>query len=143
MKQIAVRIPDEVYETLKMHTAQNGQSISEFICSLIGTELETEMKPDSKNIGVRIPEKEYALMKQYIVENQYPGIREFVVSLISDDLQNGSISRKFETEDTSGSFRTISFQTNDAFYKSVRYRVLGLNLSIQDYIKTLIYERTH
>jgi len=142
MKQVLVRIPMELYDSLKMHTIQNDTSISAYVHSLICQDLGMETHKNFITISIRIPEQEYAQLKQAVKESGLP-IKNFVEGLAAEDLKHGSISGKFDAENTSGSSRMLSFSTDKAFHKAMKQRAAELDISFQDYIKSLIYEKTH
>ena len=70
-------------------------------------------------------------------------IKGLVESLILQDIDEKNITERFETEDSRGKCKTISFQVSNNLFKAIKQRILQTDISDQDYMRTLIYSETH
>ena len=112
------------------------------VCQDLGKEIQDEAQKKFKTISSRIPEHEYELLKQTAKERGFP-IYKFVEHLTSADLENEIIHKKFDAEDTSGGEKMVSFSIDKDFHHFLKQRSIDLELSLQDYIKSIIYNETH
>ena len=149
MKVIVSRIPDELYDTLKEQLAQKGQTMDGYLKGLVFNDMNPEKKQTNTNskentrtICFRVPENEYkAVQKAALSENKT--LKDFIKDHVSEDLNEERLSNRFESEDTYGRTRTVSFQADKSFFDTVKARSSAMDITFQDYMKSVIYSVTH
>lgn len=143
MKMLAARIPEELYVQVKQKLAQNGQTMDSNIKNLLSADLNVEIqKNNARVICFKIPENEYTALKSVIL-NRGITIKGFVENLILQDLNEDKPTKHFENEDTRGREKTICFNTDGDLFTSMKRRIVQINMSSQDYLKSLVYSITH
>lgn len=96
----------------------------------------------TRTICFRIPENEYALLKRAAIERDC-SVKGFIENLAMRDLDREPMLDRFQEEDVFGRCRTVSFQVSTSVFRAIKERQLVLEMSLQDYMKTLIYWVTH
>ena len=151
MKVIVSRIPDEMYDTLKQQLAQKGQTMDGYLKGLVFNDMNPNKKQvnsenttsePSRTICFRVPENEYKELQKAAL-NDRKTIKDFIKDLVSEDLNEETLSSRFESEDTYGRTRTVSFQAGKSFFDAVKVRSSSMDITFQDYMKSVIYSVTH
>lgn len=149
MKVIVSRIPDEMYDTLKEQLAQKGQTMDGYLKGLVFNDMNPEKKQTNTNskentrtICFRVPENEYKAMQKAAL-NENKTLKDFIKDHVSEDLNEEKLTGCYENEDTYGRRRTISFPADKDFFAAIKDRCLGMEITFQDYMKSVIYSVTH
>ena len=150
MKVIVSRIPDELYDTLKEQLAQKGQTMDGYLKGLVFNDINHKKQINSENttselsrtICFRVPENEYKELQKAAL-NDRKTIKDFIKDLVSEDLNEETLSSRFENEDTYGRTRTVSFQADKGFFDAVKARSSAMDITFQDYMKSVIYSVIH
>ncbi len=142
MKMIVTQIPEDLYREVKTMLAEKGQTMDSYIKSLVSADLGIMPKSEFRTVCFRIPENEYKQLKLLAI-NRSMTIKGLVESLILQDIDEKNITERFETEDSCGKCKTISFQVSNNLFKAIKQRILQTDMSDQDYMRTLIYSETH
>ncbi|MCM1061806.1 MAG: hypothetical protein NC452_16170 [Eubacterium sp.] len=114
MKLIATQIPEDLYRKVRKMPAEKGQTMDSYIKSLVGADLGVTPKNEFRTVCFRIPENEYKRLKLIAVKRNMT-IKRLVESLISRDLNENKIAKRFESEDSRGRCKTVSFQVSSDF----------------------------
>ena len=122
MKMLAARIPEELYVQVKQKLAQNGQTMDSYIKNLLSADLNVEIQKNNARVIC---------------------LKGFVENLILQDLNEDKPTKHFENEDTRGREKTICFNTDGDLFTSMKRRIVQINMSSQDYLKSLVYSVTH
>lgn len=142
MKMIVTQIPEDLYREVKTMLAEKGQTMDSYIKSLVGADLGVMPKSEFRTVCFRIPENEYLRLKLAAI-NRSMTIKGLVESLIMRDIDEKSITERYETEDSHGKCKTVSFQVSSSLFKAIKQRILQTDMSDQDYMRTLIYSETY
>lgn len=142
MKMIVTKIPEDLYREVKKALAEKGQTMDSYIKSLVSADLGVMPKSEFRTVCFRIPENEYKQLKLSAI-NHSMTIKGLVESLIIRDIDEKGIMERYETEDSRGKCKTISFQVSNNLFKAIKQRILQTDMSDQDYMRTLIYSETH
>lgn len=144
MKQIAIRISEEIYKIVKRNLAETGQTMDSYLHSLVCKDLGycKDENNSYRTLCFRLPENEYAMLKSAAMNNDIT-IKKFIEELVEQDLGKEKIPSHFRNEDITGNCRTVSFQIDKEFYCLIKTRIANLDMTLQDYMKSLIYPVTH
>jgi predicted DNA binding CopG/RHH family protein len=139
---IVTQIPEDLYREVKTRLAEKGQTMDSYIKSLVSEDLGVTPKSELRTVCFRIPENEYKQLKLLAI-NRSMTIKGLVESLIIRDIDEKGIMERFETEDSRGKCKSISFQVSNDLFNAIKQRILQTDMSDQDYMRTLIYSETH
>lgn len=147
MKTIAIKVPEELFNRVKSKLVESDQSLTAYIKNLVINDLGLDANEDSqeqtvRTVCFRIPPTEYDQLKATARERGY-SIRRFMAEIIKNDLDRELELERFQEEDASGGYRTVAFSVGLQCFQAVKKRRFALGLSMQDYMKTLVYWMTH